>query len=91
METIVLTGGPRGAKSTVMRALKQTFRNQIEVVPEVATGLLRRVRKQGFFPMPGTDLPWSKEWQGVFQELIALMQPRLERSYELRARHRGAN
>lgn len=90
METIVVTGGPRGAKSTVMRALRQTFRSQIEVVPEVATGLLRRIRKQGFFPMPGTDLPWSREWQDIFQELIALMQPRLEQSYALRAEHRGA-
>lgn len=60
------------------------------MVPEVATGLLSRKRRQGFFPLPGTDVPWSPEWQEIFQRAIAALQPGLEQSYELQARHLGA-
>ena len=42
MKRIVLTGGPCSGKSTVQKALRQEFLEQIVLVPEAAT-LLRRL------------------------------------------------
>lgn len=81
MEKIVLTGGPCGGKSTVLRAIKEEFGDQIVLVPEVATILL-----EGGFPVPGKDLPWSEEWQTAFQSAILPLQKSLEDAREMVAK-----
>lgn len=85
MKKIVITGGPCGGKSTVMTVLREEFGDQIAVVPEVATMLLT-----SGFPMPGKDLPWSKEWQAAFQSAVLPVQTAIEDAIALAAETKGA-
>ena len=86
MKKIVLTGGPCGGKSTVMKALKEEFGDRLIVVPEVATIVLA-----GGFPVPGRDLEWSESWQDAFQAAVTPLQIGIEDSHALVAKNRGAN
>src|SRR5437879_4150288 len=85
MKKIVLTGGPCSGKSTVHRALREQFPAQVVLVPEAATLLLG-----GGFPVPGQHLPWSPEWQAVFQAAVLPLQHHLEDAYLLVAGSRGS-
>ncbi|MCX6712823.1 MAG: ATP-binding protein [Candidatus Vogelbacteria bacterium] len=85
MKKIVLTGGPCAGKTEVLTALAWQFAGQIAIVPEAATVLL-----SGGFPAPGSELPWSEEWQAEFQRAICQLQPALEEAAELKARSQGA-
>lgn len=69
--TIVLTGGPCGGKSTVLKLL-QTSRPGVQVVPEAATMLL-----QGGYPLPGREVEFSEHWRFNFQGAILDLQHRL--------------
>ncbi|NTW15711.1 MAG: ATP-binding protein [Candidatus Moranbacteria bacterium] len=80
IRTIVLTGGPCGGKSTVLRALREEFGDRLVPVPEAATVLF-----EGGFPVPGRDIEWSEEWQEAFQPAVLALQAALERSHELLA------
>lgn len=73
MKKVVLTGGPCSGKTTVLRAVREEFRDQLCLVPEIATLLL-----EGGFPIPGKDLPWSEEWQAAFQAAVLPLQRSLE-------------
>ncbi len=84
MKKIVLTGGPCSGKSTVQRALREEFHDQLILVPEVATLLL-----EGGFPVPGKHLPWSQEWQDAFQAAVLPLQHSLEEMYVLVAKNQG--
>ena len=85
MDKIVITGGPRGGKSVVLRAIEESFPEEVVVVPEVATMLL-----SSGFPTPESHLTWSAEWRDLFQRTIAEVQPRHEMAWELVAREREA-
>ncbi len=85
MRKIVLTGGPCSGKSSVQRALRQEFGPDLVLVPEAATLLL-----EGGFPVPGKHLPWSPQWQAVFQAAVLPLQRSLEESCVLMARSQGA-
>jgi predicted ATPase len=85
MRKIVLTGGPCSGKSSVQRALRAEFGADLVLVPEAATLLL-----EGGFPVPGTHLPWSPEWQAVFQAAVLPLQRSLEEACLLAARSRGS-
>lgn len=80
MEKIVLTGGPSGGKSTVIKYLEANQADLITAVPEAATLLL-----QGGFPTPSQESPWTPEWQQSFQTTIAVAQIALEDIFEVRA------
>lgn len=82
MKKIVITGGCHSGKTTILNALKQEFPHQVLVVKEAATLLL-----DNGFPRPGTDLPWSEEWQAAFQSAILPLQQSLENTSELMAQH----
>ena len=86
MKKIVLTGGPCGGKSTVLKAINEEFRDQIILVPEVATILL-----EGGFPIPGKDLPWSEEWQTAFQSAVLPLQHAFEEAREMMAKSKGSS
>ena len=81
---IVLTGGPCAGKSTVLRAVLEEFAGKVTVVPEGATILL-----EGGFPVPGTHLPWSQRWQGIFERALGPLQVALEDAYALSAEAKG--
>jgi predicted ATPase len=81
----VLTGGPCSGKTTVQQALREEFHEAVLLVPEVATLLLA-----GGFPNPHTQLPWSQEWQDLFQSAVLPVQRSLEESYAMLARQQGA-
>jgi len=83
IKAIVLTGGPCGGKSTVLRALQEEFGDRLVLVPEVATVLL-----DGGFPLPGRDLDWSEDWQAAFQSAVLPLQISLEKSHALVAKKR---
>ncbi len=82
---VVLTGGPCSGKSSVQRALRAELGEEIVFVPEAATLLL-----EGGFPVPGTHLPWSPQWQAAFQAAVLPLQRSLEDSCVLVAQSRGS-
>ncbi len=84
MRKIVLTGGPCSGKSSVQRVLRAEFGADLIVVPEAATLLLA-----GGFPVPGTHLPWSPQWQAAFQAAVLPLQRSLEEACTLVAQERG--
>lgn len=85
MKRIVITGGPCSGKSTVIRTLREEFGSSIVLVPEVATILLGNG-----FPVPGSDVDWSEEWQAAFQAAVLPLQERIEDAFDLVARSSGA-
>lgn len=70
LKKLVITGGPCGAKSEVLKAIMQHFTGQVIVVPEAATQLLETPMAEGGPGVPGKDLDWSQEWQSIFQTMI---------------------
>jgi predicted ATPase len=80
MKKIVLTGGPCGGKTSVRRLLKQAFREQVTVVKEMATTLLK-----GGFPVPPPDHPEFEKWQVLFEQAIFPAQIALEDANEMLA------
>jgi predicted ATPase len=81
-----LTGGPCSGKTTVQQALREEFHESVLLVPEVATLLL-----EGGFPNPGRHLPWTQQWQDLFQAAVLPLQRSIEESYALLAGHQGAH
>lgn len=80
MKRVVITGGPAGGKSTVIRYLTERHSPNMAFVPEAATLLL-----SGGFPAPDATYPWSESWQRNFQEVVAATQVSLEQTYSQRA------
>jgi len=70
---IVLTGGPQGGKTSILRAIKQHFGKSVITIPEVATVLF-----SNGFPMPGRDIEWSKEWETIFGNAVFATQQSFE-------------
>ncbi len=87
VKKIVLTGGPCGGKSAVLKALSEAFRGKVIIIPETATELLETPPELGGTGVPGKDFEWTQEWQNNFQEKILLRQ--LEK--EARAREIAEN
>lgn len=85
MKSLVLSGGPCSAKSTILEVLGQEFGGEMVHTPEAATMLMGKG-----FPMPGRDLPWSEEWQKAFQSAILPLQRSLEEAWALVGAKRGA-
>lgn len=85
IKKIVITGGPCAGKSSIIAMLKEEFGDDIITVPEAATMLLA-----GGFPMPGTHVDWSDEWQYAFQKSVLHLQKSLEDTYELMAQRKNA-
>lgn len=76
MRSIVLTGGPGGGKSTLVRRLYAALPDRVVIVPEVATQLLGGQ----LFPWPEND-----EERLCVQRAIYSVQCELERVYRGRA------
>ncbi|MEI6499335.1 MAG: ATP-binding protein [bacterium] len=67
---IVLTGGPCGGKSEIIKRLKEHFEDRVIIVEEVATQLLQVPFEDGGPGIPGKDLEWSQDWQDNFQKMV---------------------
>ncbi|MBI5044801.1 MAG: AAA family ATPase [Candidatus Levybacteria bacterium] len=85
MKKIVVTGGPCGGKSTTIEAAKAEFAGKILTIPEPATMLMSTG-----FPAPGRDLPYSEQWQHIFQSAISPLHFNIEAAFELVAGQTGA-
>lgn len=70
MKVIVITGGPCGGKTTIIRAIRKKFsrRSGVRVINEAATALLK------VFPVPYRDVPLTKEWLISFQKAVKTLQ-----------------
>lgn len=84
MKKLVVTGGPCAGKTTVINAIQDEFRNQVTLVPEVASMLL-----SSGFPVPGRDVEWSFQWQVAFEKAIVPVQEAIEEAKTLEAIKKG--
>ncbi len=78
MKTLVLTGGSCSGKTSIVHNLEQDFSEQIVVVREVATTLLK-----GKFPVPPSDHPEFERWQTLFEQAIFPAQIALEDAHKM--------
>lgn len=70
---IVLTGGPSSGKTAIYKLLREKFGSRAIFSPEAAL-----VLANGGFPMPRPELPWSYDWQVLFQDAVFNLQINLE-------------
>lgn len=82
----MVTGGPRGGKSEILKEARKLFAGKILVVPEMSTMLM----KFGY-PYPGGEggVEWSEEWQANFQAAIYEQQLALEALFMKQAQYIG--
>lgn len=80
LQTVVLTGGPSGGKSTLQKHIQEQF-PQVYCAPEAATMLL-----SGGFPAPNEAHPWDEAWQRDLQIAVAAGQSALENIAQRRAK-----
>ncbi|MBI2482524.1 MAG: ATP-binding protein [Candidatus Vogelbacteria bacterium] len=64
MWKFVITGGPCGGKTSVIKALQCKFAGQVAFVGEMATALL------DVFPLPHRDVVFSSDWLYQFQSVV---------------------
>lgn len=79
---LLVTGGPGGGKSTVIRRIEEEFRGRVLCVPEAATLLL-----SGGFPPPG-EKPHPSDL-AAFQRTIFTVIVNLEELFMNRAKREG--
>lgn len=76
MFSIVLTGGPKAGKTTILDVLRQEYGSRIVIVPEAATGLMANL-----FPQPGKHCVWTPDWRDSFQRAVLPLQKEMETSW----------
>jgi predicted ATPase len=82
----VLTGGTGGGKSSVLEAIRISLASKgVLTIPEIAKKLF-----EVGFPVPGSDLDWSQEWQNSFEKANFAAQIAFETAYQLMAEERQA-
>src|SRR3989338_7784035 len=85
MKKVVLTGGPHAGKTTVLKALQETFKDRVTLIPEAATILL-----EGWFANLGETVNQNDTWARVFQGAIVALQNHMEKHYEHLAEGAGS-